>query len=77
MDHQLLQKFTDRLKTNEAAMKVMMSEIIVKCDMDSTACINMSKILAKHEIILKQLGEIPDKKNTKYVVRKNRSYKHR
>ncbi len=57
-------------------MKVMMSEIIVECDIDSTACKNGSKILAEQEKILEQLGKILDEKNTKHVVQKNRRYKH-
>lgn len=76
-DHALMQNFMEQLKTNDKAMKMVMSDMMMKCDMDASTCKNMSAIMAEHDKLLEQIGKVLDEKeNSKYVVRERR-YKHK
>lgn len=77
-DHQLMMNFMEQMKTNENAQKMMMSDIMMKCDMDSSMCKNMSAIMAEHDKILEQVGKVLDeKKDSKYTVKKRPKYQHK
>lgn len=76
-DHQLMQDFMEKMKTNDHAMKMMMSDMMMKCDMDASMCKNMTAMMAEHDKILEQLGKVLDEKDSEYVVQKRPRYRHK
>ncbi len=76
-DHQLMQDFMGKMKANDHAMKMMMSDMMMKCDMDASMCKNMTAMIAEHDKILKQLGKTLDEKDSEYVVQKRPRYRHK
>ena len=61
-DHQLMMDFMAKMNTNDHAMNMMMGNMMKCCDTDSSACKNMSAMMAEHDKVLEQLGKELDKK---------------
>jgi len=77
-DKDLLQKFVAQLQTNEEAMDVMLSSMMMKCCTDSSTCKNLSKKISDLDQILEQLGKVLlEKDDSKYTIKPRPRYKHK
>jgi len=77
-DKDIMLNFLAQLQTNEDAMDVMMSSMLMKCCPDSSACKILSKKLSDQDQILEQLGKVLlEKDDAKYTIKPRPRYKHK
>lgn len=69
---------TNQDTDNPEEMSGMMSDMMMKCDMDSSMCRNMTSMMAEHDKILEQLSKVlSEKEDAQYELRKKPQHRHR